>query len=378
MNFDLTDEQTMICDSAERLIRELGALERRRERIARGEGFDRDLWSQSAELGWLALCVPEDAGGLGGSITDIALLMIELGRGMASDPLISSAILCSTLLAGSDWEGRADWIEQIMSGNGRLAFANLEPGDRAEWPAPRGTTLKAEGNGFVLNGAKLLVQDGEGADGYIVTASIPGEQSQALLFVPADAEGLIQDHYRLIDGSRAADLRFDHAPISGGQVIGRGDGVAALLEDAIARASVATLASAIGSMEACLDICSDYLKTRQQFGQPIGKFQALQHMMTDMLVTTHNARSNLYHLLSRMDGDRDERAAALASARLAIGQAGLSVGRTGVQLHGGYGVTDEYVISHHYRYLMALEKRFGDSQAYGAMLADQLFGPIAA
>lgn len=378
MNFDLTDEQTMICDSAGRLIREFGALERRRERIARGEGFDRELWSQSAELGWLALCVPEAAGGLGGSITDIALLMIELGRGMASDPIISSAVLCSALLAGSDWDGRTDWIERILTGSGRLAFANLEPGDRTEWPAPRATTLTADGNGFILDGAKLLVQDGDGAAGYIVTASTPGEHGPALLFVPADAEGLALDRYGLIDGSRAADLRFERLPIPGGQVIARGEAVTALLEDAISRASVAALASAIGSMEACLDICSEYLKTRQQFGQPLGKFQALQHMMSDMLVTAHNARSNLYHLLSRMDGDRDERAAALASAKLAIGQAGLSVGRNGVQLHGGYGVTDEYAISHHYRYLMALEKRFGDSWAYGEMLADRLFGPVTA
>lgn len=378
MNFDPTDEQTMIRDSAERLVRELSATERRRERIARGEGFDPELWAQSAELGWLALCVPEEAGGLGGAITDVALLMIELGRGMASDPIISSTLLCSTLLAGSEWGGRGEWLERVLTGSGRLACANLEPGDRIEWPAPRATVLSDARDGFQLDGAKLMVQDGDRADGYVVTASIADGPGLALLFVPADADGLTIDRYPLIDGSRAADLRLECVAVPAANVIARGEGVGALLEDAIARACAATLAAAIGSMEACLDICSEYLKTRQQFGQPIGKFQSLQHMMADMLVTTHNARSSLYHLLSCMDGDREERAAALASAKLTIGQAGLMVGRNGIQLHGGYGVTDEYAISHHYRYLIALEKRFGDSQAFAAMLADRLFGPVMA
>lgn len=372
MNFDYADEQIMLRDSAEKVVRNLCTLERRRARIACGAGFDPDMWSQAAELGWLALCVPEAEGGLGGSITDVALLMIELGRGMACDPMISSAVLCASLLGDSNWSGRKTWLERIMSGEARLAFSHLESGERFEQLAPRATTIKPTTDGYVLSGTKLLTLDGDGADAYLVSAST-GDNELIIALVRQDAPGVSIDAYTLIDGSRAADFTFDKVAVDELDIVAHGASAASLIEDALARASIASLGAAIGSMETCLEICSDYLKTRQQFGQPIGKFQALQHIMADMLVATHNARSSLYHALSAFADAKSKRAAAIASAKLGIGQAGLMVSRSGVQLHGGYGVTDEYAISHHYRFQMALEKRFGDSQTHAAKLADLLF-----
>jgi alkylation response protein AidB-like acyl-CoA dehydrogenase len=375
MDFNLSDVQAVMRDTAERVVREHCTLHRRRERIARGEGFDTELTAHFADLGWLALCIPEEEGGLGGSMTDIALLMIELGRGMSVEPIISSALLCAHLLSDAGWAGRTEWIEDVMSGGKRLAFANRESEDRSERPARRLTTVQGAQDKLAISGAKVMVWDGDAADAFLVTASSPPTDDLVLALVPRTARGVDVRSYPLIDGLRAADIFLDQVEIDETDIVARGEDASLLIEDAVSRATAATLAAAVGSMEACIELCSDYLKTRSQFGQPLGKFQALQHMMAEMLVTAHNARSMLYHLLSKFGINRDVRAAAIASAKLMIGQAGLMVSRSGIQLHGGYGITDEYAISHHHRFLYALEKRFGDSHHYAERLAGLVFGP---
>jgi alkylation response protein AidB-like acyl-CoA dehydrogenase len=262
-----------------------------------------------------------------------------------------------------------------MSGGKRLAFANRESEDRSERPARRLTTVQGAQDKLAISGAKVMVWDGDAADAFLVTASSPPTDDLVLALVPRTARGVDVRSYPLIDGLRAADIFLDQVEIDETDIVARGEDASLLIEDAVSRATAATLAAAVGSMEACIELCSDYLKTRSQFGQPLGKFQALQHMMAEMLVTAHNARSMLYHLLSKFGINRDVRAAAIASAKLMIGQAGLMVSRSGIQLHGGYGITDEYAISHHHRFLYALEKRFGDSHHYAERLAGLVFGP---
>jgi alkylation response protein AidB-like acyl-CoA dehydrogenase len=165
----------------------------------------------------------------------------------------------------------------------------------------------------------------------------------------------------LIDGSRAGDLFLDRIEVAETDVVARGKDAVALIEGALSRAMVGALAAAVGSMEVCVDLCCEYLKTRWQFGQPLGKFQALQHMMAQMLLTAHNARSMLYHALSNFEAEPEVRHASLASAQRMISQSSLMVSRAGIQLHGAYGITDEYAISHHHRFHYMLEKRFGDA-----------------
>ncbi len=374
MHFNLTDEQAMVRASAERLVKQHCSLERRRERIGRGEGVDAQVWSQMVELGWLALCIPEDEGGLGGTMTDVALLMIELGRGMCPAPIVSSAVLSARLLADSGWDERASWIERAVFHGSRLAFAHLERGERMETLSPRRTIINSVDGVRRLTGAKFFVLDGEGAEAFLVTAITTDTAEFVIALIPNNRPGLSVQTYTLIDGTRATDLVLDNVALIEGDIVARGHVAARLFNDALARATVADLACAVGSMEACLDICSEYLKIRSQFGQPIGKFQALQHLMADMLVEAHNARSGLYCALANFDADHESRQAAISAAKVLIGQAGLSVSRVGIQLHGGYGLTDEFAIGHHHRFLSRLEKCYGDTHAHVWMLADRMLG----
>ena len=180
------------------------------------------------------------------------------------------------------------------------------------------------------------------------------------MLAPAADAGIVRQDYALHDGSRAADIRFDGVVLPADAVVASGPEAETLLALALDRARIVLAAQAVGSMEAMLDICSAYLKERNQFGQPIGSFQALQHIMADMFVAAHQARSALYFALSQADTDAGQRRRAVGLACINIGEAGQLVSRQAVQLHGGYGVTDEYEVSHHYRRQLVLEKQYGD------------------
>lgn len=358
MDFNRSDLQRMLLDSAERFVADRFTLEHRRA-LREGAGFDAEAWEAFAELGWLAILVPEELGGLGGSMADAAALAEVLGGRCVVEPFASAAVIAPTILCGAANPNEA-LIAEVVGGAARCALAHDEPGERYVFEQPRATCLTATGNGFTLSGQKMTATDAPIATHFIVTAQ--GENGLALVLVPADAEAVTLQTYRFYDGTRAADIHFANTPLPVDAVIAEGELAEGLLALALDRARVAGNAQSVGSMEAELEICSDYLKERQQFGQPIGKFQALQHIMADMFVETHQARSILYFALSHLDGDSDaaERARAVSLAALRIGEAAQFVSRQAVQLHGGYGVTDEYEVSHHYRRQLVLEKTFGD------------------
>lgn len=365
MDFNSSDLQRMLLDSAERFIGEHYSLEHRRSLREVPDGLDQKAWSTFAELGWLALAVPEDLGGLGGSMADVAVLCTALGSRCVTEPFVSSAVIGPWLLAAAPEPGTL--IEGIVAGDVRLALAHDEPDERYAYGAARGTTLSTSGNGVVLDGQKMLAVDAPSATHYIVTAQ--GPDGLALVLVEAGSAGIASDAYRLYDGSRAADIRLEGCAAPSTAVIATGDKAQALLDGALDRARIAMAAQIVGSIEAELEICSAYLKERQQFGQPIGKFQALQHIMADMFVATHQARSALYFAISRIDAEPADLARAVALARINIGEASQLVSRQAIQLHGGYGVTDEYEVSHHYRRQMVIEKLYGDLDYYTRRLA---------
>ncbi|KTR83603.1 hypothetical protein NS277_08280 [Novosphingobium barchaimii] len=364
MDFNPSDLQRMLLDSAERYLSERFTLEHRRSLRETPDGLDTDAWEKFAELGWLALAIPEDLGGLGGSMADVAALATALGYSCVSQPFTSTAVVAPIILAGAD-DVQTDLIEEIVGGSARIALAHDEIGDRYDYSEPRGTSLTGGGNGQVLNGQKMVVIDAPSATHLIVSANEGDEL--VLVLVPVDAAGTEQSPYPLHDGTRAADIRFDG--VEGGLVLARGDKARDLLAKALDHGRVAYAAQMVGSMEADLALCSSYLKERQQFGQPIGKFQALQHIMADMFVATHQARSILYFSLSTIDASAEERARAISLARINISEAYQIVARQAIQLHGGYGITDEYDVSHHYRYQMVLEKLYGDAAFYERRLA---------
>jgi len=362
MDFQLSEMQQMLFDSAERFARDHYSIEQRRSLRETADGLDRDAWSQFAALGWLALPIAEDQGGLGGSLDDVAVLMTAIGAGLATEPYVSTAVLGAHMLARGDNAALRDReLPLIATGARRIALAHDEPGDRYAYDGPRLCALKPGGNGFRLDGQKMLVLDAPSADRLIVSADMEGA-GVALVLVDPASEGVSHDTYPLIDGSRAADIRFDSVAVASDDILASPAIGSALLGEAVDRATIALMAQAIGSMEATLEICSAYLKERHQFGQPIGKFQALQHIMADMFVAAHQSRSALYHALAHAGRDAASRARAVSLAKLTVGDAAQFVSRSAIQLHGGYGMTDEYPVSHHFRRLLVIEKLYGDAE----------------
>jgi alkylation response protein AidB-like acyl-CoA dehydrogenase len=251
-------------------------------------------------------------------------------------------------------------LDKLVGGSLRLALAHMEPGER--YPTLKRCSARARPNagGFLIDGVKTLVLDAPSANLFILTARIDDTDDVGIFLVPADSAGILLRSYVLIDGSQAADLQVNGVQVSLDSLLARGTAASTLFAEALDRACIALLAQAIGSMETCVQICGAYLKERKQFGQPIGQFQVLQHMATDMLVASHQSRSAMYHALANMAGTPNERGRAVSAAKIVIGEGSQIVSQLGVQLHGGYGVTDEYPISHHYRRLTVIEKSYGD------------------
>lgn len=374
MDFAKSDIQTMLLDSAERLLSETSGVEYWREQRESLNGFAEDRWAQFAELGWLALPVPEAAGGLDGSIEDVALLNIALGKALAKEPYVSTVVLGSHILKQAADEGRAmEYLGEIAAGSLRVALAHQENGAHPLSIEVAGTIARPSGDGYVLNGEKIMALDAPSARQLIVSARIEGEEGVALFLVPTDQAGIISETYSLIDGTRASDIRFADVALPADALLVGANSGAAVLGEAIDRMSIALMGQAVGAMEAANRICGAYVQERKQFGVAIGGFQAIQHIMADMFVAAHQARSMLYHALANVDHDPAARSAALSAARIVIGEAGQLISRNGIQVHGGYGLTDEYAIGHYFRRLMCIEKLFGDITLHAERFGDSIF-----
>lgn len=360
MDFQKSDIQTMLLDSAARLLGERPPVEYARALRESPDGLDRSRWAQFSELGWLALSAPEAAGGFDGTLEDIALLNVELGKALAIEPYVSTAVLCGHIVAQAAEEQALPILSDIVQGKLLLALAHQEAGRDSLADDACVTIGRRTGDGFVLSGAKLMALDAPSAGKLVVSAAIEGEEGVALFLVDRDATGVTLDSYPLIDGTRAADIAFRDVALGSSALLIGGNAGSAALAAARDRASVAMLAQTVGSMEACLRICGAYVKERKQFGTAIGSFQAIQHILADMFVAAHQARSMLYYAIASGDVEPATRAAAISAAKIVICEAGQLVSRNGIQVHGGYGLTDEYEISHHFRRLMTIEKLYGD------------------
>jgi alkylation response protein AidB-like acyl-CoA dehydrogenase len=360
MDFNLTDEQQMLRESASRFVREQYGFDARQRWAADG-GWSPACWQHYAELGWLGLAIPETAGGLGCGFVETALVAEELGRGMVLEPYIGCAVLAARLIERADAPGFAGQREALLAGIAEGAavvlLAHSEPASRFEldWVAAR---ARRQGDGWLLEGSKLLVAGAPAATHFIVSARIDRE-GIALFVVPREAVDL--QVYPLIDGTQAADLTLREQVLPAHALLAQPGRAEALLEEAQDRAALAQVAEGLGCMEAVLDLASEYLKTRQQFGQPIGRFQALQHRMAEMFVEVQETRSILYRGIAHLDAEPAARRVAVSAAKVMLGSAARFVGGQGIQLHGGIGMTDEYQVGHYYKRLLTLEKMYGDS-----------------
>ena len=362
MDFNLTDEQQMLRDSARRFVRERYGFEARRALEQSDAGWSAEHWQTYAELGWLALGLPEHAGGLGFGLTDTCLLTEALGQGLVLEPFISTAVLCARILErAGDAALCTPLLGAVAGGELRLALAHEEPGVQHQRCAAT-TTARRNASGYVLSGSKTMVLDAPSAHRFIVSACVHDEPGLALFLVDAQAPGLRLQPYTLIDGSRAGDLLLDGIELPPTALLVPQESGSEVLDEALDRATVARVAEALGAMDAVLRITSDYLKTRQQFGQPIGKFQALQHRMAEMFVEVEATQSILFQALACIDAAPVQRAAAVSVAKVVAAQAGRFVGGQGIQLHGGMGMTAECAVGHYFKRLVVIDRSYGDAE----------------
>ncbi len=370
MNFDYTEEQLMLRDSVARFIRDQYAFDTRREIAASREGMSPEYWKMFAELGWLSIPFAEDYGGFGGGAVDVLVLMEQLGRGLVLEPYFATCLLFGGLLQkGGSTAQKERLIPEIIAGNCQGAFAYLERQSRYELADVK-TTAVAEGDAYRLNGEKVVVLNGAGADQLIVsarTSSTRGDPHGITLFlVAADAAGTERLEYRLMDGQRVANLVFTDVKVPAGSVVGERDGALALMESVVLEANIALAAEAVGIMGELNAKTLEYTKTREQFGVPIGSFQALQHRMVDTFVACEQTRSLLYRAVCALGDDREEAAAVVHALRVMVDRAGRQIFGEAIQLHGGMGITDELDIGHYAKRLMMINTTFGNGDYHQA------------
>src|SRR5580704_8883791 len=375
MDFDLTEEQRLLRDSVERLLADHYGFDKRRSYLAQPEGWSRGLWAQYAELGLLGLPFPEDYGGFGGGPIEVMLVMEAFGRVLALEPYLATVVLGGTAmrLAGGE-EQKASMLPQIAEGELILAFAHGERQARYDLSDVL-TTAKPKGSGWIIDGAKSVITHGDSADKLIVSARTRGQRNDpngiGLFVVDADANGVARRAYRMRDGMGAAEIALSGVEVGSDAVLGEIGMAFPVIERVVEAGIAATAAEAVGAMETMQAMTLEYLKTRQQFGRPIGDNQALQHRATEMFVALEQARSMaMLAAVSVEETDAAERQRNIAMVKVGVGQAGRFVSQNAVQLHGGIGMTEEYAVGHYFRRCMVIEHSFGDTAHHLSRLAE--------
>jgi alkylation response protein AidB-like acyl-CoA dehydrogenase len=371
MEFEYNQEQLALQDTLRRFYARDYSFEHRRAVAQSAEGFDRKAWGTFAKIGILALPFPEETDGLGGNAVDSMLVMEMLGRGLALEPYLSTVVLCGGLIRDAASQAqRQELLPAIGRGEKLLGFAHFEAGGRydREYVA---TTAKASGAGWKINGAKSVVIGGPAADVLIVSAR-EGD-GLSLFLVDAKAPGVRMRPYSTQDGGRAADIEFADVAVGTDARLGTAASGAALIERALDYAGAALCAESVGIMSALQEITLEYLKTRQQFGVPIGRFQALQHRMADMVIAIEQARSMAILAAVQVDSaDADVRRRAVAGACAYVDAQARFVGQQAVQLHGGMGVTDELIVAHYFKRLTMIGMTYGDADFHLRRFSDTL------
>lgn len=370
MNFDLTDEQNLLRESALRLGQDQFDLTAWRARAEAGKSFDPDRWARMAALGWLAVGISEDDGGLGGTPVETMVLTEAVGRFLWLEPFVSTCVIAAKLLEHAAPDRRADLLGKIAEGRAIVALADAEAEGGYD-PAKIETTAVAQGDRFVLSGRKSHALDGGQADGFIIPARIEGEGTAeiSLFFVPADAPGLTVEPLRAMDHRLNARLDLDGVEAPADALIGAPGAGLALLRDALDRGRVARLAEALGAMEAVHAMTLAHLKTRHQFGKPLAAFQALQHRAVDMAIACEEARSMTWLATLSLDRPAQDRDRIIAAAKARVSQTSLYVARQAVQLHGGVGFSEELAVGHYLKRLIMIDMAFGNAAHHRSRLA---------
>ena len=364
MDFNFTEEQSMLRDSIARLIREQYDFDSRREVVTSESGWREAVWKQFAELGLLMAPFSEEDGGLGGGPIDTMVVMEEFGKGLVVEPYIPTVVCAGGVLKHSGSAAqKEEHLPAIMGGESVFAFAYAEPNGRYNL-ADLETTARADGEGYVLNGHKAVVIGAPWADKLIVTARTSGGRRDAdgvsLFLVDKSASGVTTRDYATVDGRRASEVYFENVSVPGDALVGEKDNGLPVVEQVADEAIAALCAEAAGAMGVARQMTVEYAQQRKQFGVPIGKFQVLQHRMVDMFIEHEQALSMTYMATLKLGEDAVTRKKAASAAKVRIGQAGRFVGQESIQIHGGMGMTEELAVGHYFKRLTMIDHEFGN------------------
>jgi alkylation response protein AidB-like acyl-CoA dehydrogenase len=352
MDFNFTDDQEQLRDAVRKWVGRSYGFERR-QGIAKAGGFDRGAYGELAELGLAGLYVSEEHGGMGMGPVEAMVVLEELGRGIVLEPLGQTLLASGTLGAYAPEDLKAHWLPKIAAGEALVVLAQQER--HARWRLDRCEAQATQaGSDWTVTGAKSVVPAGDQADAFIVAAMAGGKI--ALFLVERGAQGVETRGYSTQEGGRAAEVKLNKAPAS----LITQDGLIAL-EHAVDVGIAAVCAEAVGVMDKTMDVTVEYMNTRKQFGVTLATFQALRHRVADMKMQLELARSMSYYASLKLNAPTDERRRALSRAKYQLGVSMRFIGQASVQLHGGIGVTDEYIGSHYFKKLTQLELVFGDT-----------------
>lgn len=374
MNFDFSEEQNMLKDSVARFVQDNYDAQQRRALVASEHGFDKSNWQSFAELGWLSIPFDESVGGFGGDAVDLMMIMEQLGQGLVVEPYVATVLQFGGLIqkAGNPAQQEA-WLPRLIAGEVQGAFAFLERQSRFDL-ADVATTASASGDGWVLNGEKTLVSNAMVADALVVSVRTSGDTGDtdgiSLVLVDANAAGVERDGYRLMDGQLVANVRFADVQVTADALLGEVGGAYAPMQAVVDDVTLAVCAEALGIMGKLNSATVEYTGTREQFGVPIGSFQALQHRMVDTFMAYEQTKSLLYRAVcsakeSSEEGDIEGQRN-LHALKVMVDRAGKLVGDEALQMHGGIGMTDELDIGHYVKRLISIRTLFGNGDYHQA------------
>ncbi len=343
---------------------------KRHLRDEEGPGHNTQAWAQYAAQGWLGVALPEDVGGIGAGVTELGIMLAAAGRYLALEPFIATLATGAVAIDKAGTAGQRNVLEEVAGGSQMLVFCHSEPeaGFARNHVA---TTAKKNGDGFLLNGTKTFTLHAHVADTLVVSARAGDRDGPVQLFlVPGNADGVSLNAAPGLDGRRGAAVALENVSVSSAGRLGDSDeDRLGLISTIIDHGVLAACSEAVGAMAATTDLTVEYLKTREQFGQPLSKFQVLQHRLVDMSVATEEARAAVHAALQAVDDGRADAQRAIWHAKVQTCRSARFVGAQGVQLHGGMGMTDDLVIGHYYKRLSQLEAMFGDADWYLGQLA---------
>lgn len=365
MDFSISEEQSMLADSVARFIDNDYDFDTRQNIAASEQGFSSEMWQTFAELGWTAVIFDQEDGGFGGGPIELMLMMEQFGRGLLVEPFLANVVLAGGVLRrAADAAQKERWLAALIEGKLQAALAFTEPQSRFDI-ADIATSAAADGDGYIINGSKAFVLNGGNAELLIVPARSAGSQADrqgiSLFALPAAAAGITRTAYKTVDGQQAAEITLADVRAASDALLGDAGAGFPVLQAVVNEATLAVCAEANGIMRTMHDKTVEYARSRNQFGVPIGSFQALQHRMVDTLMACEQSHSLLLWAAMLAAGGDAASEGAISALKYQVGTAGQQVAREAVQIHGGMGVTWELDIAHYFKRMTAIDLTFGNA-----------------